>query len=341
MRSPPCAKARMFNWLQKLAQLQRDEIACVMVSVASTIGSTPREVGSKMIVTTDTLYGSIGGGNLEFQACAIARSQLDNHESQQLKRFPLGAGLGQCCGGLVNLLFEPFVGANDWIGDALDFARLDRGWVREVPLRDGDSLVIVRDLVDEESTTLREDCFVEVNRSQDVELTLFGAGHVGRAIVQTMADLPLRIRWVDSRDDEFPVSVPDNVEIICTDSPEAEVDLAGTGSYFLVLTHDHSLDQLLAEQILKRDDFAYFGLIGSHSKRRAFETRMQRRGVDVEKFTGITCPIGIEGIKSKQPAMIAISVAAQIMQRYDQRSQKQQRLKQEKTNVLSTRRRSI
>ena len=307
----------MNNWLPTLNRLQQQSIPCVMVTVASTTGSTPREAGCKMVVTADELFGTIGGGNLEFQACKIARDQLDNSSSQQLKRFPLGAGLGQCCGGLVNLLFEPFIGVNEWIADALDLSRLDKAWVREVPLNDGDSLVTVRDLIDEESTVLKSDCFVEVNSSQPVEIVLFGAGHVGRAIVDTMSALPVHIRWVDSRDHEFPVTVTDNVEIICTDSPEAEVDLANPDAYFLVLTHDHALDQLLAEQILKRDDFAYFGLIGSKGKRRMFETRMQRRGIDAQKFTRMICPIGIEGIHSKQPALIAISVAAQIMQRYD------------------------
>ncbi len=319
----------MTGWLQKLAELQREQIACVMVTVASTLGSTPREVGSKMIVTADELFGTIGGGNLEFQACSIARNQLDNPEPQQLRRFPLGAGLGQCCGGLVNLLFEPVVGVNDWIDEALEYVRLDKGWIREVPLHDSNSLVIVRDLIDEESTSLGKNRFVDVNRSSDIELTLFGAGHVGRAIINALRDLPARIRWVDSRENEFPGDIPENVEIICTDTPEAEVDAATAEAYFLVMTHDHSLDQLLCEAILKRDDYAYFGLIGSQSKRRMFETRMARRGIEAHKFLGMSCPIGVDGITGKQPTMIAISVVAQILQVYDGRCQ----IKQQKTKL--------
>ena len=106
-------------------------------------------------------------------------------------------------------------------------------------------------------------------------------------------------------------------ETICTDTPEAEINLAPPGSYFLVMTHDHALDQRLAEQILKRDDFVYFGLIGSASKRRNFETRMRRRGVDPRRFARMTCPIGVDGISGKQPAQIAIAVAAEILQVYD------------------------
>lgn len=304
----------MHNWLAKLAELNQKGIPCVMVTVASIVGSTPREVGAKIIVTDDDLFGTIGGGNLEFQACKIARDQLEKPEIQQLKRFPLGAGLGQCCGGLVNLLFEPVIGVCEWIRVALDYERLDKEWVREIPIHEGS--VSVRQFDADESGII-ESVFIEVTRSDEIELTLFGAGHVGRAIVKAMTDLPVRIRWVDSRENEFPIEVPNNAEVICTDTPEAEVDAASPNAYFLVMTHQHSLDQQLSEQILRRENFTYFGLIGSASKRRMFETRMQRRGVAVEQFKRMICPIGISGIQNKQPAMIAISVAAQIMQRYD------------------------
>lgn len=314
----------MHNWLDKLAELNQQGIPCVMVTVASIRGSTPREVGAKIIVTADEMFGTIGGGNLEYQACAIARDLLDNPSPQQLKRFPLGAGLGQCCGGLVNLLFEPVIGECEWIPVALDYERLDKEWVREVPIHEG--RVNVRAFYDDKYGLI-EGTFIEVNCSVDIELTLFGAGHVGRAVINALRDLPVRVKWVDSRDSEFPDEVPVNVEAICTDIAEAEVEAANPGAYFLVMTHEHSLDQALSEQILKRDDFAYFGLIGSKSKRRMFETRMQRRGIDADKFSAMTCPIGVEGITGKQPALIAISVVAQIMQVYDARQLKQKELK--------------
>ncbi|MCP4432083.1 MAG: xanthine dehydrogenase accessory protein XdhC [Gammaproteobacteria bacterium] len=307
----------MNNWLRELAELQQQNTDCVMLTVASIVGSTPREVGCKMIVTSDQIFGTIGGGNLEYQATSIARDLLDNPQPLHLKRFPLGAGLGQCCGGLVNLLFEPVVGACDWLSAAIEYEGLDREWVREVPMRDGDSQVIVRSRLDEDRTGLVGNCFIEVSQSKKIELTLFGAGHVGRAIVSTMQDLPVKIRWVDSRDSEFPGDLWDNIEVIVTDSPEAEVDAAKPGACFLVMTHEHALDQMLCEHILKRDDFTFFGLIGSKAKRRMFESRMQRRGIEVEKFSRMICPVGVEGINGKQPAMIALSVAAQIMQVYD------------------------
>ena len=114
----------------------------------------------------------------------------------------------------------------------------------------------------------------------DFQLYLFGAGHVGRALVNTLRDLPIRISWVDSRDNQFPTDNPDNVDCVCSDIPLAEVDAAPAGAYFLVMTHDHALDQSLAEQILKRDDFTYFGLIGSASKRRMFKNLLAKTLVE-------------------------------------------------------------
>jgi len=270
----------MSDWQQAVAALRQQQTPAVLVSVDSIVGSTPREPGARMIVTEQNFYGTIGGGNLEYQACRIARNQLQQDIEDGLQRFPLGAGLGQCCGGLVNLMFERLGPDSDWAGIA--------------------------------------------EEDEDIELYLFGAGHVGSALVRSLCDLPIRINWIDTRDDMLPKQPPAGVNAICTDTPEAEIDAAAAGSYFLVMTHDHSLDQRLCEQILERDDFAYFGLIGSLSKRRNFETRMRRRGLDADKFERMTCPIGIGGITSKQPAQIAISVAAEILQVYDRTLQSMQ-----------------
>ncbi len=261
------------SWSCLLETLRREQVPVMLVSVDSVVGSTPREPGAKMLVTADRLYGTIGGGNLEYQACRIARNQLELGEDGGSRRFPLGAGLGQCCGGLVNLMFERLDESSDWSRAELE--------------------------------------------QQYIELYLFGAGHVGRALVRTLADLPIRIHWVDTRDDVLPADPPAAVEVICTDTPEAEIDGAPAGAWFLVMTHDHALDQHLCEQIIRRDDFSYFGLIGSRAKRRSFETRMARRGIDPKRFKSMTCPIGIDGISGKQPAQIAISVAAEILQVYD------------------------
>ncbi|MFV2033244.1 MAG: xanthine dehydrogenase accessory protein XdhC [Gammaproteobacteria bacterium] len=340
------------NWVQTLQRLQQQSIPAVMVTVASTIGSTPREPGAKMIVTSNRLYGTIGGGNLEHKASAIARSQLDMSESIRLRRFPLGAGLGQCCGGLVNLMFEPVLESSTWVASAARFQAQVQDWVRvvatstdaseqnsgylmlnaeqfESELKDspanGELIMAAKSMLQGSDRTALQQVsgsvdsfFFDVSRKTEFQLVLFGAGHVGRALINILRDLPVQIRWIDSRDNQFPAEMPDNVEAICSDIPESEVDAAPVGSYFLVMTHDHALDQSLAEQILKRDDFSYFGLIGSVSKRRMFETRLHRRGMPKQRLGRMVCPIGVDGIDSKLPAAIAISVAAELMQVYDQ-----------------------
>ena len=104
----------MTGWQDAVAELRRNKTPAVLVSVDSIVGSTPREAGAKMIVTATQLHGTIGGGNLEYQACQIARNQLQQGADDGVQRFPLGAGLGQCCGGLVNLMFEKLTDDSDW-----------------------------------------------------------------------------------------------------------------------------------------------------------------------------------------------------------------------------------
>jgi xanthine dehydrogenase accessory factor len=145
-------------------------------------------------------------------------------------------------------------------------------------------------------------------------LYLFGAGHVGAAIVRALAELPCQVVWIDERDDMFPPVLPANVRVEATDTPEAVVEEAPAGASFLVLTHSHALDQQLSEHILRRTDFTWFGLIGSRTKRVSFERRLQERGIPAARMADMTCPIGLPGIHDKAPAVIAVSVAAQLMQ---------------------------
>jgi xanthine dehydrogenase accessory factor len=318
----------------------------VIVSVASTKGSVPREAGTRMIVARASIHGTIGGGHLEHQAIAIARDLMAcDGNPERLRRFPLGASLGQCCGGLVNLLFEPVAQKAPWLDAVVRCARERVPCVLVTPTRgrsDAGKLVVsagdvhgslgaidaaavaaARDLLTCQggarllSCGERDDAqrvYLDPVPVADFEIVLFGAGHVGRALVRVLAALPCHVTWVDAREEEFPRDVPANVTVACTDVPEAEVNAAPAGSHFLVMTHSHALDEALAERILKRNDFAYFGLIGSLAKRRQFERRMQRRGMPAARFAAMTCPIGVAGIPGKEPAMIAIAVAAELLQ---------------------------
>jgi len=147
-----------------------------------------------------------------------------------------------------------------------------------------------------------------------MHVVLFGAGHVGHALVRLLGMLPCVVQWVDERDELFPDEVPANVQIEATDTPAAIVDEAPPGAYFIVMTHNHALDFELTERIIRRRDFAWFGLIGSKTKRVKFERRLLERGVAEERLVEMTCPIGVAGIVDKAPSSIAVAVAAQLMQ---------------------------
>ena len=145
-------------------------------------------------------------------------------------------------------------------------------------------------------------------------LAVFGAGHVGRALVKLLGDLPCRVDWIDPREGEFPAEIPGNVRPVVTDAPEADVLDLPPGCDVLVMTHSHELDLRILEAALRRRDVRYLGLIGSRTKRARFEARLAGRGFPPEDLARIVCPIGIPGAGGKLPAEIAIAVAAQLLQ---------------------------
>jgi len=149
------------------------------------------------------------------------------------------------------------------------------------------------------------------------QIAVFGAGHVGRALVPLLASLPCRVRWIDSREQEFPAQIPDGVRQIVADEPLDEVDQLPKGSYCIVMTHNHQLDLELSAAILKRGDFAYFGLIGSKTKRVKFEHRLRDRGFDPAVLQRMRCPMGLSEVKGKLPIEIAVSIAAEVIATYN------------------------
>ncbi|MBU2965314.1 xanthine dehydrogenase accessory protein XdhC [Amphritea sp. 2_MG-2023] len=158
--------------------------------------------------------------------------------------------------------------------------------------------------------------FEPVN-TDTVQIVVFGAGHVGRALVSILASLPCRVCWIDSREDQFPKVIPEGVETLVSEFPADEVEAQPANSYFIVMTHNHQLDQTLTEAILQRNDFAYFGLIGSETKRHKFIHRLQAKGFSEAQINRMTCPMGIATIKGKLPAEIAVSVAGEIIAHYN------------------------
>lgn len=248
----------------------------VLVTVQSTQGSVPRGPGTWMAVLADQLLGTIGGGNLEFHAMAEARGRLAGALGADVVRYPLGPSLGQCCGGVVHLRFE-----------LLTLADSDR---------------------------LRVDLSVAYP-----PVALFGGGHVGHALAQVLARLPFSLTWIDSRDGIFPADVPATVRCEHSDPVHQAVQHITPGSQVLVMSFSHAEDLDIVVACLQRQrsqgDLPFLGLIGSQTKWASFSRRLAARGFSEDERAHVTCPIGVPGIHGKEPDVIAIAVAAQLLQR--------------------------
>jgi xanthine dehydrogenase accessory factor len=146
-------------------------------------------------------------------------------------------------------------------------------------------------------------------------LQLYGAGHVGRAIAKLLQGIHCQVQWIDEREQEFPHEPsPPHIQRLCVDAVHTEVAAAPPGAFYLVLTHSHDTDLLIAQAILRRADFGFFGLIGSKTKRAGFEHRLLERGIAPLQLKRMVCPIGIAGIAGKEPEVIALAVVAQLLQ---------------------------
>ena len=312
----------MFIWL---TELLKQQAPAVLVTVAHAEGSVPREAGARMLVAAGGLHDTIGGGHLEYVAERMARAMLaqapdEAGAQRRLERLPLGPTLGQCCGGVAFLAFERVEPAGHaHFRDIADALARNVACLRRVPLDSAAPPLLEPAPASAGPTRFLSDAqgarwLLDLCAPPAAQLYLFGAGHVGAAIVRAMADLPCQIIWVDERQDMFPAQLPANVRMEATDTPEALVATAPGHASFLVMTHSHALDQALAEAILRREGTGWFGLIGSKTKRVSFERRLRQRGITDERLAGMVCPIGIPGIAGKEPAVIAIAVAAQLLQ---------------------------
>jgi xanthine dehydrogenase accessory factor len=268
---------------------------CAMISVVKVEGSAPREAGARIVVTPLGFHGTIGGGTLEWHAIAKAQTLLGKPTQHRLSVHSLGPDLGQCCGGRVQLVTEVFA-TND-LAEATGFAMQEEKGVFAVSGR-----ILALDFAEQ---------FGDSNR----KLYLFGAGHVGRALVLALAPLPFEVIWIDPREAAFPSVVPSNVVTIQSENPAAEIASAPSGSFALVMTHSHPLDLEIIDAVLRNPRFAYAGLIGSATKRARFTRRMRETGVPHENISAMVCPIGISSIKSKHPAAIAAATVAQLLER--------------------------
>lgn len=252
---------RTDDWIMVLAQLRERREPCVLLTILDEKGSVPRDRGCKMVVSAAKTWLTIGGGHLEFKCIAAAREMLAERQPQpRSEQFNLGARLGQCCGGITTVLFEPLL-------------------------------------------------------QTQPQIVVFGAGHVGQALVNLLSTLPCNVFWVDERREQF-ATVPEGVTVCCMEDPTEQVSLMPPESYFVVMTHHHPRDFELCEAILRRGDYRYFGVIGSQTKRQRFDYRLEGKGFSRQQLETMRCPIGLPDVTGKLPAEIAVAVAGEIIATY-------------------------
>jgi xanthine dehydrogenase accessory factor len=321
--------------------------AAVLVTVAESAGSTPREVGARMVVRPDgRFHGTIGGGALEWLALAEAQQMMARsgnlsgnmasgsmtagdsadgsreagHRSAAFRRLSraLGPELGQCCGGRVVVTLERFdrrdadavrrFAAAERAGRFLTISEPGQPARRSLARGGGDGPAY---------TTLPGDRIAERFGDDATPLWLFGAGHVGRNLALALAPLPFTVTWIDPRPGAFPAHVPGNVTCRTGVDPAGLLRGAPDDAFVAVMTHSHALDlDVIAAALLARR-FGYVGLIGSATKRARFTTALRAIGLGDDDIAGLVCPIGLTQIRDKAPAAIALAVAAQLLIRRD------------------------
>ncbi|MEX1036952.1 MAG: xanthine dehydrogenase accessory protein XdhC [Sneathiella sp.] len=350
----------MSNWSDIAAAYDpaRDG-ASVLVTVGRVKGSTPRNTGANMLVTASKSIGTIGGGRLEYLVIDNARKMLlDSEKSSEILTFPLGPELAQCCGGHVDILLDKlspeealsiFNRLN--IINSIFVSRWTQSGCHRQIVAAGDSTIYLdkliqsaierllsspgTEIVNSETANEAEFTLIQSLHEAEFHVTLFGAGHVGKALTQTLAPLPCAVRWVDQRADEFPDDIPSNVSKVATESPLGAIADSPRGSYFIIMTHSHQLDLEICEALLKqRPDARFIGLIGSKTKKAKFEKRLMTRGFNSREIARVTCPIGIPELSGKMPAEIALGVATDLLLRH--RKPQHERISTQRKGIHAT-----
>ena len=328
------------GWLQRLCELIDLDRMVIRVSIIKSEGSTPREVGSFMTVSENSFFGTIGGGALEFEALRKARELLRAYLGEEwmpwrrvVDNFSLGPSLGQCCGGSVQLLFECL--------GSLEIKQISslekRGRILVRPLKSGEPWEVidehrnahnnwplpvegcVREFLSggrQRKAAVVGDCYIEPLEAETQPFFLYGAGHVGRAVVRAFEGLPFKIYWVDTEPSRFPDVIPMGIEKIVSQDPAEVCHYAPPGTWHVVMTYSHAIDFRVCYAVLKKDTFSYLGVIASKTKRARFAKRLQAGGLSDAAIARLHAPIGLEGLEGKEPSMIAVSLAADFLYRF-------------------------
>lgn len=301
--------------------------SCALVTVVDVDGSAPREQGARMVVRPDaSFFGTIGGGTLELEIIRkAARLAGDNVALLDMQTVALGPDLGQCCGGRAKLSIEVLTA--NYAGTAEMLARHENSAEVFATIADHrDGCIGPRRLLDRplahpfeivENPDKTISGIVERFGEARTPLVLFGAGHVGKALVLALAPLPFSITWIDSRSDQFPGAVPANVTKVAHEHPASTLHDMPSGAFVLAMTHSHALDEEIMARALLLQRFDYCGVIGSKTKRARFVKRLKDRGLNDHLITQMNCPVGKTTIKSKHPAAIAAGVAVDLLERIE------------------------
>jgi len=316
-------------WLtEALDRLARGQ-AVVLVTVAGTSGSAPRPAGTKLLVGEDSLVGSVGGGKAERQAVARARALLAGAERRRYESVADEAATDRCCGGTLELVFERLDPSDRAVLDACRGHLEGEGAFLLTPLEDARApkqayplavapaslRATLSEAVAAKVTALPEMglCLVERLRDRRRRIWLFGAGHVGQALARALAPLPFHLTWVDDRPELLAGQSP-SMRPLHAPAPAREVGRIPPGAFVLVMTHGHGLDFEIAEAALRRGDLDFVGMIGSAAKKAQLRRRCRAHGLPEELWGRLVCPIGLPAIRGREPAVIAASVAAQLLQ---------------------------
>lgn len=384
MRQVRCVDPAFGDWLQHVQQVVARFGRAMTVTVAQVKGSAPREVGARMLVWAEGFAGTVGGGHLELDALRRAQAWLSGAagvSEVMLRAYPLGASLGQCCGGRVELLFEGHSRGDAWLLEAGKKVQAGQPFVTELRVRPFDlghvtnaqnrsDPAIMRPAVQRDGSDLwlsgQRDVldavpaddgaqpfpglhdlghgwlFRDAFGSVGPQVWVYGAGHVGQALIRQLAQLPCQPIWVDDRFDagdaggmahnDAGAAAGDTLAsglfqalrapagvTVWADDPVAAVAAAPDDAMHLVMTHSHQLDEALCAAVLQRAH-AWLGLIGSATKRRRFEVRLQQRGLTAETLAAMVCPLGVAGIAGKSPQVLALSIAAQLQQIFEEQT---------------------
>ena len=322
-------------WSEQLIQTLKNDAAAVVVSVVAVDGSVPREIGATMVVSQSSCTGTIGGGNLEHKALAQANDMLvgADHNGQapfcevQNQIFSLGPSLGQCCGGKVELLYQRVPRDADWLSELMSCS--SGVWLcrclddPSVQLIDSNQQKNTLQLPVSGKTGVVSDnrqrrwiCHL-LNESLP-SVWLFGAGHVGQAVAQQLSLLPCNVTWLDPRQEWLDKQTGLDIESVVTDAPADEIPSAPDYTHYIVMTHSHTLDFDICHAVLQRGQFAWLGLIGSATKRQTFANRLAHRGISDDLINQLRCPVGGLSLQSSEPFSIALSIATELAQVWEQ-----------------------